>query len=598
MRFVVRLLAVVGLLTIVLVVLVVVGLSRVNLASRPQTPIADGAVLTLTVAGPFAEASPSGAGLASALGGRPGKLREIIAAIEAAASDSRIKGLVLKLDASPGMAQTQELKAAIKALRGAGKFVYAFADDYSGAQSGAGQYYLAAACDQIWLQPMGEAMLTDVAFETPFLKGAFAKLDVDPEFVKRAEYKTAPETFTESGYTPAAREMMEALAGDLTQQLVMEIASGRGLAPDDLRALLAKGSLTAEDAVKARLIDHVGYADEVVAAAKKVAGADVKTVALTDYYRQEVADKNSGSPNIALIYEVGTIDSVGGPIDPDSAAHGRDAANAVIQGLARAMAEPSVKAIVLRVDSPGGSVSGSETIRRMVVRAKQAGKKIVVSMGSVAASGGYWISADADKIVADPATLTGSIGVFSGKFDVGKGLADIGVTTDRTAGGPFTGMNSPFTAFTPDQTKSLNQSVDAVYDGFVSRVADGRRLPRATVAGIARGRVWTGQQAKGLGLVDQLGGLEDAIALARDVGGVPAGDPTRVAIYPEPISPIEALRDLLSGDGDIKGEIDADARAAFADLGGPAGAAIRVVLPLFADRAATLVRLPELGAVR
>jgi protease-4 len=219
-------------------------------------------------------------------------------------------------------------------------------------------------------------------------------------------------------------------------------------------------------------------------------------------------------------------------------------------------------------------------------------------MGSLAASGGYWISADADKIVADPATLTGSIGVFSGKFSAGKGLADIGITTDHTAEGPFTGMDAPIVPFTPDQLQALNRTVDTVYDGFVSRVADGRRLPAGTVAGIAKGRVWTGQQAKQLGLVDSLGGLDDAIALARDVGGIPADEPTRVAVFPEPLSPFEEARELLSGVGDIKTEIGGEAASALADADGPVGEAIRALAPLFRDQRAVQARMPDLGTVR
>jgi protease-4 len=597
MRFVVRALAVIGLLFIVLIALAIVGLSRIHVNQRQPTPIADGAVLTLTVEGPFAEESPNRTGVAGVLSGRPTKLREVIAGIDHAAGDQRVKGLVLKLDASAGMAQTQELRAAIRRLRDAGKFAYAYADDFGESASGNGQYYLAAACDQIWVQPVGEAMLTDVAFQSPFLKDALAKLDVDPEFVKRAEYKTAPETFTERGFTPAAREMMESLANDLTQQLVADIGAGRNLSPEETRAILARGPLTAEEAVQAKLIDHIGYADEVIAAAKKAAGADVATAPLTDYY-QQIEPKKDAAPNVALIYEVGDIAPVLGPIDPEAARRGLDTENAVVQGFVKAIGNPSIKAIVFRVDSPGGAVSGSESIRRLVVRAKQAGKKVVVSMGSVAASGGYWISADADKIVADPATLTGSIGVFSGKFVVGKGLADIGVTTDRTAGGPFTAMDSPITPFTPEQLQKLNQTVDVVYDGFVSRVADGRKMPAGAVAGSAKGRVWSGQQAKQLGLVDALGGLEDAVRLAREIAGIPASAPNVVVVYPEPLSPLDAVRDLLSGDSGIESGIGSDASAALAEMDGPAGVAARALLPLFRDPRTDRVRMPDIGLVR
>jgi protease-4 len=593
MRFIVRALAVIGFLFIVIIAVGIYGVSRLHVASRTAAPIKQGTVLTLTVEGPFIEESPTRTGLTSVLTGHSKKLREIIAGIDHAASDDRVKGLALKLDASAGMAQTQELRAAIKRFRAAGKFAYAFADDYGESASGNGQYYLAAACDQIWLQPTGEAMLTDVAFEAPFLKDAFAKIDVEPQFVKRAEYKTAPETYTERGYTAPAREMMESLANDLTLQLVTDIAASRNMTADEVRAILSHGPMSAEEATQAKLIDHVGYADEVVAAAKKAAGANVRTISLPDYYTQTAAEKHN-DPNIALIYEVGEIGRVVGPIDAGNGDRGLDNGNAVVQGFAQAIAKPSVKVIVFRVDSPGGSVSGSESIRRMVLRAKQAGKKVVVSMGSVAASGGYWISANADKIVAEPATLTGSIGVFSGKFVVGKGLADIGITSDRTTAGPFTAMDSPFTPFTPDQSQKLNAEVDTIYNGFVSIVAEGRKIPAGTVAESAKGRVWSGQQAKQIGLVDSLGGLEDAIGVARDVAGIPADQPSLVRMYPEPLSPFEAVMAVVKGDADIQGDIG----SALTEMDGPAGMAMRALTPLFRDPRSNLAQMPDLGGVR
>jgi protease-4 len=218
-------------------------------------------------------------------------------------------------------------------------------------------------------------------------------------------------------------------------------------------------------------------------------------------------------------------------------------------------------------------------------------------MGSVAASGGYWISADADKIVAEPATLTGSIGVFSGKFVVGKGLADIGITSDRTTGGPFTGLNSPFTAFTPDQSQRLNATIDSVYDGFIQRVADGRKMPAGTVAQSAKGRVWSGQQAKQLGLVDTLGGLEDAIKVARDVAAIPADQPTVIHVFPEPLSPFEAVRAVLNGDAGVEGAVKGDVGAALMDLDGPAGVAIKLVAPLLRDTTGSQARMPDVGLV-
>ena len=589
MRFIVRMFAVIGLLFIVLVVGAVVAVSRLPVAGRTSVPVASPSVLTLTIAGPFAEDGGRG-GFPSIVPSRGRLLREVIDAIDHAGADSRIKGLVVKIDASPGMAQTQELRAALKRFRGAGKFIYAFAADYGGGARGNGEYYLAAATDQVWLQPLGQVALAPLMFEQPFLKDAMGKLDLDPEFVKRSEFKTAPETFTERGYTAAAREMMEALANDLTLQLTGDLAENRKLPTDQIRAAFDRGPLTAEEAVEAKLVDHIGYADELVAIAKAAAGEGARSVPLADYARQ-IPDP-SGNANIALIYEVGAIGGIPGSIDPGADDNARGE-SAVIQGFAKASADANVKAIVLRVDSPGGSVSGSEAIRRMAVRAKQSGKKLVVSMGATAASGGYWISTDADKIVADPATLTGSIGVFAGKMVIGKTLANIGITTDRTAAPGFAAIDSPFTAYTPEQSQRMNSTLDKIYDAFIARVAEGRKLPAATVAQAAKGRVWTGQQAKQLGLIDEIGGLQDAIRIARGLVGIPAEEAV-VKVYPAPQSPLQALRGLVDG----KMDLTAMTNAALDGVEGPAGIALRAAAPLFRDPADATVRMPELGPIR
>lgn len=590
MKFVVRVLAGIGFLTLVLVALLFVAASKLQLGKRPVPPLHDGTILTLSVEGPFPEESPARSGVASLVGGHPKKLREIIGALDHATTDPRVRGLVLKLDESPGMAQVQEIRAALERFRGAGKFVYGYADDF-GSGSGNGQYYLASACDQIWLQPLGEVVLADVAFESPFLKNAFDKFGVTAEFVKRSEYKTAPETFTEAGFSPAAREMMESLANDLTQQMIGDVAASRSIAPDAVRAAISKGPLAADEAVAAKFVDKVGYADELIAEAKRKAGGAGALVPVLNYYAQTVTPP-AHPVNIALIYEIGDIDRDRGGIDPLGPDHGVDQQSAVLEGLARAAAAPSVKAIVLRVNSPGGSVSGSESLRRMIVRAKQSGKKIVVSMGSMAASGGYWISADADKIVAEPATLTGSIGVFSGKFVVGKALADIGVNVDRTSAGPFAQMDSPLRSFTAEQSQKLNESVDRVYQGFLDRVAEGRKLPVGAVAQSAKGRVWTGQQARQLGLVDSLGGLDEAIRVARDLSGIKQDEPTSLGVYPEPLSPLEAVRAIFSGDAGIEGE----AQAALRNVQGTGGLILRSLLQLDQSRARYEAVAPGIAA--
>jgi len=586
MRYVVRLLAVIGVLFILLFAGIIYGLTRINIAANPPPQLSRDTVLTVTVDGPFIEEAPLGVGLPGPFASRGRKLRDTIDGIDLAARDSRIKGLIVKLDDSAGLAQTQELRAALARFRAAGKFAYAFADSYGQSSPGNGEYYLASACDQVWMQPMGEVMVAGVVFEAPFAKEALAKLKIEPQFSKRAEYKTAPEVFTESGFTPAAREMMEGLANDITLQLVTDIAASRKLEAAQIRAAFDRGPMTAREAIDAHLIDRVGYADEVVKAAKESAGPRGHVVALDDFYR--AARPRDGVANVALVYAVGEIGRVEGPIDPAEGERrfGREAG--IVRGFAKAMENDAIKSIVLRVDSPGGSVTGSESIRRAVLRAKEAGKKIVVSMGTTAASGGYWISVDADKIVANPGTLTGSIGVFTGKFAINKGLADIGITTDRTSAGPFAAMDSPFAPYTPEQNQRINATLDNVYGAFIARVAEGRKLPPGVVEQSAKGRVWSGQQAKQIGLVDELGGLHEAIEIAGRLAGLPEGERPKIRIYPQPLTPLEMLRGVLHGDADVE-EAASDAISA---LDGPGGLAIQALTSLFRNPAEQMVRMP------
>ena len=587
MRYLVGMLATIGLLFIILILAIGFGASRFRAAGQIATHVTDGTILTLTIDGPFAEETQLPHGLSAVLAARQTRLRDIIRSLDGAAADKRVRGLLLKLDGSPGLAQAQELRAALAHFRAAGKFVDAFADDFGQSSPGDGQYYLASACDQIWMQPMGEMMLSPASFELMFFKDALAKLDIDPEFFKRSDYKTAPEAYTERGFTGPAREMMEGLANDATLQLVTDIAASRKLPADQIRAMFDRGPIGPQDAVDAKFIDHVGYADELVRTAKDSVGDKAHLIAMGDYLAQ-LKRTTAGNAEIALIYQVGEINRVVGSIDPSVGVRGDPKENSVIRGFYRAIQNPSIKTILFRIDSPGGSVSGSESLRRLVVQAKERGKKVVVSMGAMAASGGYWIAADADKIVADPGTLTGSIGVFTGKFVFGKALADIGITTDHTADGPFSGMESPFRPFSPEQGQRLNVTLDRIYDGFLARVSDGRKIPVGTVAQSAKGRVWTGQQAKQLGLVDELGGLTDALRVARELGGLPAD--AGYAIYPEPLTPFEIAHGILDGGLDINGAISVAADR----VDGPIGVILRKIVTLLHEGDDARLLMPDI----
>jgi protease-4 len=482
-------------------------------------------------------------------------LADVLDGLRRARNDQRVKALIAKLGGRPiGLAMVQELRHAIEEFRDAGKLTVAWAESFGEFSAGNVPYYLATAFETIYLQPSGDLGLTGVAVERRFYRGAMDRLGVEFQIVRRHEYKSAAEQLTETGFTGPAREAAERIAGSVTGQLARAIAERRRLAPERVRELIDRGPFLGAQALEAGLVDELGYRDEVYASVRKQAGLDAITQHVGRYQRAHVLGERARKlparlpapreRSVALIYATGPIRrgrSGRGPLS--GGAMGSDTMSAAIRS---AVADEQVRAIVLRVNSPGGSYVASDTIWREVVRARTAGKPVVVSMGDVAASGGYLISVAADAIVAQPGTVTGSIGVLSGKAVVSHLLDRIGVTTDSVAQGAHSAMFSSNRPFSEDEWALVNNWLDHIYAEFTGKVASGRGLSADRVHELARGRVWTGADAREHGLVDEIGGLDRAAAIARSRAGLPMSAPLRG--FPR-TRPLDRLRQSGPGDG-------------------------------------------------
>jgi protease-4 len=461
-----------------------------------------------------------------------------------AAHDPDVKGLLIRLPEG-GMppAQADELRIELKAFVKSGKPVIAHSQGLYASGISTATYMLGVASGDFWMQPGASLQSTGISREDTFLKRFFDKYGVKADFEQRYQYKNAVNGYLYDDYTPAHRE---AELGWMTSIYTSELAaaaSDRKMDPRTLTAAIEAGPYGAEDAQAKGLIDHVGEVEAAQTALLAKAGAGAK---LVDFQQYRMSRKPqalvAGGPVIAYIGAEGDI------VTGTSADQGFGGANNVYsddlsKALYDAIHDDQVKAIVLRVSSPGGSDTASEQIFAAVQAAKAAHKPVVVSMGTYGASGGYWISSPAAEIVAEPTTLTGSIGVFGGKLVIGPALARFGIDErDLTVGGQFAGANGSAAEFTPTQRAALSAEIDRIYNTFVASVAKGRNLPLERVQEIARGRVWTGEQALKLGLVDKIGGFGLAVSEAQRLAGIPASEHVVV----KSISPKRSPLDMLS----------------------------------------------------
>jgi len=465
---------------------------------------------------------------------------DIVDALDRAATDRRVKAFVGRIGGGGiGLAHLQEIRDAVGRFRASGKRAIAFSETFGEFSAGNGGYYLATAFDEIWLQPSGDVAITGLMYESPFLRGTLEKLGVTPQMDQRYEYKNAMNLYTERAYTEPHRRAMQELMDSQFSQIVRGIAQGRKKTEDEVRALFDRGPFLGQEAIDAGLVDGLAYEDELYAKLRQEHGDDVDLLYL-DKYLERAGSPHAKGTTIALVHAYGGVARGRGgysPID-GSVTMGSDS---VVEALRTAIDDDRVKAIVFRVDSPGGSYVASDTIWRETRRAKDAGKPLIVSMGNVAGSGGYFVAMHADKIVAQPGTITGSIGVLGGKM-LTAGLWDkIGLSWDEV----HTSRNAPmFSGTHPyDETswERFQAFLDRVYADFTTKVADGRKLPIETVREVAKGRIWTGEDAKRLGLVDEVGGVDTALGLARAALSLDADEPIRVRVIPAKKSTFESL---------------------------------------------------------
>ena len=466
-----------------------------------------------------------------------------------AAGDDHIKGLLVRLpEGGVAPAAADEVRQAFKQFRAAGKPILAHSQGFYPSGMVTSTYQLAAASGDIWMQPGASFQATGIAREDLFFKRLFDRYGVKADYQQRYEYKNAVNGYLYSDYTAAHRESELSWLGSVYATAMADAASDRGKAPAALQTLFEAGPYLAQDAMTKGLIDHIGQVKDAETAILAKAGDGAKLQAFADYAATD-PDEGSGGDVIAVIGAQGAIMTGRGEA-PNPLAGGQTVrSDDVSRAFYRAIEDKAVRAIVFRVSSPGGSDTASEQILAAVKAAKAAGKPVIVSMGTYAASGGYWISSAASEIVAQPGTLTGSIGVFGGKFAIGEGLAKFGVDVrGLKVGGDYADAFSPANPMTARQRAGFSAWMDAIYAGFIERVAQGRKLDPARVREIAKGRVWTGAQAIKLGLVDHLGGFYDAVDRAKALAGI-KGE-ARLVSYNTRSSPFEALQQLMGGGAD------------------------------------------------
>lgn len=483
-------------------------------------------------------------------------LREIVMGLRAAAADERVSGIAVYMGGfGVNMSMAQELRTVIAELRDAGKTARLFTEDLGGMGGGSAAYYLASGFDEIWVQPSGGVGLIGLSMEIPYAGGMLEKLEVKPRFGQRHEFKSAVESMTGYGMSDPARENLQALLDSLYGQLVAGIAESRGFDEAEVRQLVDNGPYLAKEALEKQLIDRIGYWDEFIDENLERAGEEAEDVFLDDYLAG-IDRPNSEGPKVALIYGNGTI-SIGSGDDGDGFGGGGFKAHRVAGAFADAIDDDEIEAILFRVNSPGGSYVASDIVWREVRRAKEIGKPVIVSMGATAASGGYFVAMPADRVIAQPGTITGSIGVYGGKLVTEKLWARFGIAWDELHAGENAGMWSFIHDFPVGGEERFREMLDFIYADFTAKAMEDRKMDTAQMDLIARGRVWTGKDALDNGLVDALGGYDVAITEVKRALGMDEDAGITLALWPKPQSSYDDVMKLLQGGGKPLAQIGA-----------------------------------------
>lgn len=471
-------------------------------------------------------------------GGKPLSIYDIWMNLRKAKVDNRIKTLVLRLGyLQCDWAKVEEIREMILDFRTSGKKAYAYIEEALDFDK---EYYLATACDKIILHPLGSLIINGIGGNTPFLKNALDKLGIKAEFEHVEEFKTAYNIFTEVGFTPAHKQMMESLYESIFSHYTKGIAEARGKSEEEIRAIIDHAYYQGEKALESGLVDELLFADQL----EDLLHQDeqkIHKISYTTYLKTKPSSLglNQGK-KIAIIF--GT-----GPIHTGEGLYSTMGSTTVARWIKKIRLDSSIVAVVFRVDSPGGSAVASDIIWREVVLTKEK-KPFVVSMSDVAGSGGYWISMAAHKIVVQPQTFTGSIGVLSGKFNMEGLYEKIGITSEKLIFGKRADLFSTFRGLKPDEKDLLKKEILWIYDRFVTKVAAGRNMSKEEADRLGKGRVWTGSQAKDQGLADEIGGLSKALDIAKELAGIPPEEEVKLVVWPKKAS----LFDVIFGRGLIK----------------------------------------------
>ena len=520
----------------------IVGFATLYLLFGREPAVPSNATLVLRVGGSLTELAPADF-VGYLRGSKTPTVRAIVDNLRKAKVDSRVRAVLLKPTGfeSPFWGKVQEIRDAVIDFKKSGKPIYAYVE-YGGDR----EYYLATAADKVFLMPSAALDLTGVATYELFLRGTLDKIGAIPDLHRIGDYKTAVNTFKERGYTPAHKEMDASMNRDLYEQIVRGIADSRKKTEADVRALIDDGPFLPEDALRAGLVDDVVYEDQVDD--KLRAGEQRRHLDGDDYGRVSPGSVGlNRGPRVAVIYATGTIASGKSGYDPmNGPVAGSDT---LIDYIKQARRDSTVRAIILRIDSPGGSATASDAIWRelVITKMERADRPLVVSMSDLAASGGYYIAMPAQVIVAQPSTLTGSIGIYGGKFVTGGVYEKLGAHIESTSIGKHAEINGPARPYNADELKKLQEQLQSFYDQFVEKVADSRHSTPEKIDALAQGRVWTGRQAKQNGLVDELGGLDRAIAIAKQRAKIAADSDVELMVYPPRKSFYELLSDQFSG---------------------------------------------------
>ncbi|MFZ2029075.1 MAG: signal peptide peptidase SppA [Vitreimonas sp.] len=466
-------------------------------------------------------------------------LLDVLARIDAARTDPSVEGIYVRAN-TQGMqpAQAEEIRAALAAFRQSGKFVVAHLQN-DGVRMGMPGYLAIAGANQVWTQASSEFMPMGLAAEVTFFGNTLQRYHMQAQFETREEFKTAAAELTDSSFTPAHREELTGLMNGLYDSMLADIAADRHLTAQQVHAAIESTPYIAQQAMNNRLVDHIGRPEEAQQAAIALAHNSGAEVVDFEDYR---APTRTGGRVIAVVQGEGAI--VSGPVDHDIFGDSQQMnSDTVAKALLDASNDRDVAAIVFRVNSPGGSVVASDQILAALRVARSRGKKVIISMGDVAASGGYYVSAYADEIIAQPTTITGSIGVLGGKLIIGPAMDHYlsSNTQTLTVGSPLVGMFTSQRGFNPAERAAFAGFIDRAYAQFIGLVADGRHMTVDQAHAVAHGRVWTGQQALERHLVDRLGGFQVAVDRAKALAGIPANAQVQLRYYPQVENPFRNL---------------------------------------------------------